>query len=783
MAADPKHFYEFGPFRIDVSERTLSRDGQIVAITPKVFDLLLMLVRNSGETVDKETLMREVWPDSFVEESNLPVNMTALRRALGESPDEHTYIETVPRRGYRFVAEVTENWDHDRGPDAKPRPGMRAMAGLRLASVETTVAPALTVAARKRVVLPLSLAAVVIAGAVVLAVYYRGRPVSRPSAVRATIPAPENALLGSVAVSPDGLRLAFSVESHGKQSLWLRPLRADSGQPLSGTEGAFYPFWSPDSRFIGFFASGKLKKIEVSDGAIQTLCDLPILRKPGVDDFLAGAEPQDKAEDRALSPQQILGQREHIKRIQTAGGKLIAIIGAGVGRGGTWSRDGVIVFALDNGPLYRVSESGGEPFPLRLDNEPNELTYHRYPCFLPDGRHFIYRAGATYAYSRDERNGIYAGSLESNESKLILRADTRAFYASGHLLFWREKALIAQPFDEKSLQLTGDAVSIAEPLYFDPRNVEAEFSVTENGFLVFVSGPPGVGQLVWLDRNGKQVGRLGEPGLVCNPRISPDGKRVAAQILDPSVGTTDIWVYDVARNAKTRFTFDPAFATRPVWSPDGSRIAFSSNRKNGWANIYVKDSSGLGNEEVLFESDEGTVPVSWSSDGRFIAYVRDPPAPHKEVWLLPFIGERKPLPFLQAQFYQGEPQFSPDVRFIAYESYESGSQQIYVRPFRGPGGKQQVSTDSGWNPHWRRDSKELFFLDEGEMMAADVKSNGSSLDIGDARFLFDAHPWWWAGQVYDVTPDGQRFLMVTASEGTPATINLIVNWTADLKRN
>src|SRR5262249_5367278 len=422
-------------------------------------------VRNSGETVDKETLMKEVWPDSFVEEGNLTVHMTALRRALRESPDEHTYIETVPRRGYRFVASVTENWAHDGRPDPwKRRPGMKASVGLDLASVETTVAPAPALAARKRELLAWAMAAVGIGAAAVLAVYLASRPASRPGVVRATIPAPENAIfnslsinnesLGGVAVSPDGLQLAFAAASHGTGLLWLRPLGGLSARPLAGTQGARLPFWSPDSRFIGFFdfAGSKLKRIEVSGGAIQTICDVPI--------------------------------------------------GRGGCRGGTWSRDGVIVFALDNyGPLYRVSASGGQPAPLRLDNEPEEQTYVRYPCFLPDGRHFIYRAGATRAYSRDWRNGIYAGSLESSESKLILRADTYAVYASGHLLFWRDGALMVQPFDEKGLRLTGDAVPVAERVEFDPRTVEAEFSVTENGVLVFVSGAPG-GQLVWFDRDG-----------------------------------------------------------------------------------------------------------------------------------------------------------------------------------------------------------------------------------------------------------------------------------------
>jgi Tol biopolymer transport system component len=336
---------------------------------------------------------------------------------------------------------------------------------------------------------------------------------------------------------------------------------------------------------------------------------------------------------------------------------------------------------------------------------------------------------------------------------------------------------MAQPFDEKNLQLTGDAVQIAEAVNFDPHNLEAGFSAAENGVLVFVSGAP-MGQLVWFDRDGKQVAKLGDPGIVRRPRISPDGTRVAAEIQDPKVGTSDIWVYDLARNVKTRFTNDQATDTSPVWSPDGTRIAFSSDLK-----LYQKDSSGSGNEEVLIESDEIKVPGSWSSDGRFIAYARVIPRSRVfDIWVLPLIGERKPFPLQQAQSYQGgDPELSPDGRFIAYDSYDSGSQQVYVRPFPGQGGKQQVSTDGGWDPRWRRDGKELFFEHEGKMWALEVKSKGSRLEVGNARPLFEAHSWFWGGPVYDVTPDGKRFLVVAPSEGAPETINLVVNWTADLK--
>jgi Serine/threonine protein kinase len=579
--------------------------------------------------------------------------------------------------------------------------------------------------------------------------YFRSAPTSHPSAIRATIPAPENAHLlyfHQMAVSPDGQRLVFgAVGANGAFSLWLRPLGAASAQPLAGTEGANYPFWSPDSRFIGFFANGKLKKIDAAGGPAQTLCDAPD------------------------------------------------------GRGGTWNRDGVIVFAPDlNSALYRVSATGGAPVALPLDKSRKENVHH-FPYFLPDGQHFLYRAGKTISYARDEGNGIYVGSLDSSEYKLILPADTYAVYASGHLLFWRDGSLMAQPFDAKSLQLSGEAVPVAEQVQMNLPEVRASFSVSENGVLVFQSGlgirVGTASQLFWYDRDGKREAKSGEPLFGANPRLSPDGQRIVVMGYDFQAGSTDLWLYDAALSRKTRFTFDPAFDSYPVWSPDGSSIIFSSDRKTRLVyDIYQKDASGARNEELLLASDDSTPansitrgnmrPSSCSADGRFLVYTRLEVTNRKgDIWVLPLTGERKPFPLIPTpQFDEAHAQFSPDGRFLAYDSDESGSRQVYVTAFPGPGGKQQVSTNGGEDPIWRRDGRELFFLSEGKMMAAQVKTNGSGLDIGNAQLLFDAHSGFGGFAHYDVTPDGKRFIVATIGEGGSAPMNLVVNWTADLKK-
>lgn len=600
----------------------------------------------------------------------------------------------------------------------------------------STVSGARTLVSRERLPWFIASLSVLVAITAFSFAYFR-KPPTRASAVRATITVPDNAHLltfNQMAVSPDGLRLAFvAYGADGVQALWIRPLNSLSAQPLPGTNGATFPFWSPDSRFIGFFANGKLLKIDAAGGPPQTVCN-------------------------ALA-----------------------------GRGGTWNRDGVIVFAPDNiSSLYRVSANSGAPVPLPLDESRKEKVQH-FPWFLPDGRHFIYRAGLTSAYARDEGNGIYVGSLDSKEYKLILQNDTFATYASDHLLFWRDGSLMAQPFDTEKLQLSGEPVQIAERVQMNLTEVRAVFSSSENGVLVFQTGSATVGaatQLVWYERDGKMDAKSSELAIGANPRISPDGQRVASMSLDPQLGTTDIWLYDSALTRKTRFTFDPSFDNNPVWSPDGRLIAFCSDRKARLKyDLYEKDSSLAHAEELLYESDQYKRPTSWSDDGRFLIYtVSDGPTSKGDIWILPMVGERNPFPFIQTeQFDEGRARFSHDGRFVAYDSDESGIRQVYVAPFPGTGGKQQVSPNGGEDAMWRKDGKELFFLSEGKLMSADVKTNGSALEFGNIHQLFDPHSGFGPFPHYDVTSDGKRFIIATLGEGGSAPMNLVLNWTADLK--
>lgn len=558
------------------------------------------------------------------------------------------------------------------------------------------------------------------------------------NAIRSAILPPEKVnftALNLFGISPDGSKLAFIARgAGGQQLLWVRPLDSVTSQPLAGTDGVSNfsaPFWSPDNRFVGFFAGGKLKKIDVNGGPPQTLCDAPN------------------------------------------------------GRGATWNRNGVIVFApAANGPLHRVSAAGGASTPITEIDKSQPLTSHRWPYFLPDGLHFIYFHNTSAG--RSETNGVYVGSLESDEQKLILRTDASAIYGSGHLLFAREGTLMAQPFDEKTFELTGEALPIAQSQQMDFAGLRTIVAVSENGILAFQSGGiTGNAQLIWFDRTGRKISQIGEDhGFYANPLLSPDEKRLVTAIFNPEAGSTDVWLYELTRNTPARFTFDPAFDSNPLWSPDGSRLVFTSTRK-GPTDIYQRAADGSGTEEVVFESSENKIATSWSSDGRFIVFTNTDTRGNtkQDLWILPLFGDRKPFPFLQTQFNEFNSQFSSDGRWVAYVSDESGSNQVYVAAFPGPGGKRQVSIAGGTEPRWRGDGKEIFFITpDSKLMAVEVNAGNSSVEIGNAQPLFEVRLWTSPGTHYDVSRDGKRFLVDVAGEGTTVPVTLVVNWPAGLKR-
>lgn len=528
-----------------------------------------------------------------------------------------------------------------------------------------------------------------------------------------------------LAISPDGRQLVFAaVNADGKSVLWIRPLDTLVAQAMPGTEGATQPFWSPDSRFLAFFANGKLKKIDVSGGPPITLCSAPL------------------------------------------------------GVSGGWGREGVIIFALSppGSAIQKVSASGGEPT-AALTLGQGEFSESR-PVFLPDGRHFLYRTSI-----RAEGIPIYVASLDSSERKFLFDADASPIlYSEGHLLFLRERTLMAQPFDLHKLEFTGDAFPLAEQIQISQTaNPNAFFSVSDNGVLAYQTGADAVGsRLVWLDRGGRQIETLGEPAVYRDLDLSPDGKQVVVEI--QGAGKRELWLYDAQHPTRVRFTFSPVFTSNPLWSPDGSRVLYNSNPK-GHLDLYQKASDGAGNEELLYEDNLDKFPDSWSPDGRFIMYAGIN-SNHAGLFVLPLTGDRKPFPFLKTQFSESVGQFSPDGRWVAYSSNESGRNEIYVAPFPGPGGKWQISTAGGNWPRWRHDGSEIFYLSpDNKLMSTRVNGKGASLEVGDAKPLFETRAAVGGYQYsYAVSADGQRFLVNTeVAPALSAPITVVLNWTGGFK--
>ncbi len=431
--------------------------------------------------------------------------------------------------------------------------------------------------------------------------------------------------------------------------------------------------------------------------------------------------------------------------------------------------------------LYRVSASGGAPTPLTTLDASRKEVFHAHPRFLPDGRHFLYFASS----AQRENAGIYVGSLDSKETKLLVNTDASAAYAPpGYLLFLRERTLMAQGFDADRLELTGEPFPVAEQVGRITGAHLGLFSVSETGVLVYRSAVAANRQLAWFDRGGKQLSTVGPPGAYFNPSLSPDEKLVAVSRDDPQFSTADIWLIELARGTPTRFTFVPSVNDTPIWSPDGSRIVFSANR-DGPMNLYQRAASGAGNEEALLKSDNLKLPIDWSADGRFILYQNQDPMTKWDLWVLPLSGDQKPFPFLQTEFVEAQARFSPDGKWIAYTSNESGTWQVYVRSFPAAGGKWQVSTAGGAQPRWRRDGRELYYISpDRKLMAVEVKGDGSTFEPGVPKELFELRVSFpGTGTYYVAAAGGRRFLVTSVlEEATPQPITVVLNWTSDLKR-
>jgi Tol biopolymer transport system component len=528
----------------------------------------------------------------------------------------------------------------------------------------------------------------------------------------------------SLAISPDGRKVAYVVTAAGQPQLWLRSLDSITPRLLPGTERATLPFWSPDSRSIGFFADTSLKRTEIDGGSVRMLWNriaVPI--------------------------------------------------------GGTWNKDGIILFA-DNpgGPISRISSDGGEAVAATRLDIPQRG--HAFPKFLPDGRHFLF-----YMTGAGENHGVYVGELGGFDAKRLVDADASATYtASGHLLFVRGRKLLAQRFDPDSLELRGQVFPVDEHLA-----ARTSLSASAAGPVAYRTGSADSGQrqLLWVDRSGRELDKvLYADTAAQGPALSPDGSRIG--VFRFADGNMDLWSYETRRRTWDRLTFDPGDDIYPLWSPDGASIVFGAVRKGSRISLYRRFlNKAPESEELLLSQSDGAFPMDWSADGRFLVYVSPSPNGRADLWALPLTGDRKPFEVVKTEFSEGLAQFSPDGNWIAYESDKTGRLEVYLRPFPGPGSDTRVSTDGGAQARWNSNGKELFYVaDDDRLMAVPIhfSPDGKAVEAGAPSALFATTVGSTAilkyRQQYDVSRDGQSFVMNSVvGDATASPINVILNWT------
>lgn len=577
-----------------------------------------------------------------------------------------------------------------------------------------------------------------------------------PQAVVAQIPPPENAEFafwgispGMPALSPDGTQLAFAAETNdGKQMLWVRPLNSPAARPLQGTEGAAYPFWSPEGRSIGYFVMGKLNRIGSAGGPPITIADLG----------------------------------------QTAAG-------------GTWSPDGTILIGTALSGILRLPASGGAPVQVIKTN--SRQVPNGWPQLLPDHKHFLFFEHSSLTDPPARANsGTYAASLDGGEPKLVLPGPTEALYAPpGYLLFVRDETLMAQPFDAGDLHLSGEPLPIADHVRVNGIVGRPIVSLSANGTIVFQNATQTEDQILWYDLSGKILSQTGTSGDFGSPSISPDGKRVAISWTDSSLGKPDlpdIWVYDLARGIKTRLTFGQGVNAGAFWSPDG-KVCFVSNR-SGRFRLYEELADGTGTATPLVDNeDHAEFFGTFSADGRYLAFQRSSdqgfqrnasegsgangPA-NGEIWAAALTGDRKPFPVVQnGQFVAIEPALSPDGKWLSYVSDESGDMEVYVVPFPHGSGKWQISSGRGTWPHWSPDGKKLYYRSGHTLMSVEISHAGADLGIGKIQEVFQANPApGGLGSMYDIAADGRRVVVVVQSGQIAEPLTVVTNWPALLKK-
>lgn len=711
------------------------REGKRIRLQQQSLEILLMLLEHPGEPVLREEIRERLWPNGTLVEFDHSMNsaIKKLRQALEDDAEQPHYIETLARRGYRLIAFVDGVADQ---PPASLPPATEARPQ------EMEEKPKLTAARPrrwKREATAWTLFGVASFAFVLFAAVSLLKPPDCTSVIRYEIPLPQGVRFGSQdipTISPNGQKLVFTATgADGKRRIWFRSLDALATYALPETEGAYGPFWSPDSRFVAFWEASMLKKIDVTDGRPVTLSDLTDLN------FFAG---------------------------------------------GTWNQQGVILISVINSDftvgLYRVSDKGGTPAPALPFDKSRHEKLQWYPQFLPDGRHFIYFSGNTDA----GKGTISLGSLDSHQSRSLIDTESNVCYtAPGYLVYGRQgqETLFAQRFDLKKLQVTGEPITVLEGVARAPDNPHSLFSTSDNGVLVYANPSWPKYQLAWHDRKGVRKQSVGEACIFGNLALSPDEKHVAMYRPSPPLGNWDIWTLDLLSGVFSRVTTHPDDDAVPIWSPDGHELIFTSPR-TGPLRLFRKIVGGP-DEELLLNSEKDEfarksarqIPWQWLPDGS-ILFTSSAGSDTGAFYLWPRAEGRKPVLLLKTDFAKAYPRVSKDGKWVAYQSKESGRMEIYIARFFTFTDKREVSNDGGFEPRWRNDGKELFYLNsDGRVMSVDVKGT-EELETGAPRILFKTAR---KEGEYCVTGDGERFLIGEPVEQANKPLTVVHNWVAELR--
>jgi Tol biopolymer transport system component len=685
--------------------------------------------------VTRSEIQKTLWEEGRFVEFDHAVNtaIKKVREALGDDPDNPRIIETLPRKGYRFIMNV--EWVEE-----PITPDLADVADIESAveefvppspvaplstPLETRPSPAATPQRGGQLYALLAVAVIILILLAVPALRNFISPNATVPQMRLEVMTPSTADPTSVAISPDGFKIVFVAISEGRSQLRLRSLTDGAERSLPGTDNALFPFWSPNNRSLGFFADGALKRIDIDGGMPRTLAEAP------------------------------------------------------AGRGGTWNSNDIILFTPNSGgPIHRVAASGDAPAEEQTQVEAGS---HRHPRFLPDGRHFLY-------FATGAGRGVYVGDLERSEppKRLPIPADAAVeFAAPNHLLYVAQSALFAQVFDPETMDVSGDPVRIAQNVTMDAAMNRAAFAASNSQSIIYRTGSGGgQRQFVWFDRRGQETEHVGEPddAGVLGPALSTDGQHVAMyRTVD---GNSDIWLMEVERGVRERFTMDDAGEVNPVWSPDRRRIAFSSNR-DGAYDLYVKSISGPETERLLKTEDPKSAS-SWSPDGRYLLYRSASPDSSYDIWALPFDPDGKPgqpFPVVKTRSEEREAEFSPNGKWIAYQSTASGRSEVYIQPFPVDADAiiLPVSTNGGAQPRWGSNNELFYIALDGHLMLVPIRYSADGREIrpdepiplfptrvGGAVHSNDR-------QQYVVSLDGKSFLMNTLTE-TTSPITVILNW-------